>query len=314
MRVLIFGGLGFIGSNLAKRLSEKGYEVYVAHRGVSSGYKERLASIVGRYASLIMYRDPRDPILSIKPNAIYNLVGEYFGSEREIIDANLVFAERLCKALESYSDYKLIHISAATIVGAKGNVIYEEEKHLVGIEPRGVFDESKAEAERIIASRIKSWVIVRPVLVYGAYNAHPEWVTLLRTIRRGIAPLIRARVSAIEVGELSEILVKALELDREYFFATECEPYWLSDFVEAISQACGARSIKIPVPLWLARMAAPRDLRKHFPFLNKTFSCDKMVMLTGYKPRRMLRKGVEEMVKWILEIEMESMGFGLHSG
>ncbi|GAY25087.1 NAD-dependent epimerase/dehydratase [Desulfurococcaceae archaeon AG1] len=307
MRVLIFGGLGFIGSNLAKRLSEKGYEVYVAHRGFSGGYREKLASIVSRYASLTMYSDPRDPILSIKPNIIYNLVGRYFGSEREIIDANLVFVERLSKALEGYSDYKLIHISAATVVGPKGDVIYEEEKHLVGIEPRGVFDESKAEAERIIASRIKSWVIVRPVLVYGAYNAHPEWVTLVGIVRRGIAPLIRARVSAIEVGELSEILVRALELDREYFFATECEPYWLSDFVEAISQVYGARSIKIPVPLWLTRITAPRDLRKHLPYLNKVFSCDKMVRLTGYRPRRMLRRGVEEMVKWILETGGESM-------
>ena len=302
MKVLIFGGLGFIGSNLVRRLSERGYEVHVAHRGVSGRYRGRVASIVGRYASLTEYRDPRDPIMSIKPDAIYNLVGEYFGSDREIVEANLVFAERLCRALEGYRDYKLIHVSAATVVGPRSDVIREEREHLVGIDPRSVFDKSKAEAERLVASRIKSWVIVRPVLAYGAYNAHPEWVMLLRFIKRGIVPSMRARISAIEVGELSEILVRALELERDYFFATECEPYWLDDFIDALSYFVGARPIKIPIPIWLARIMAPRDLRKHFSFLNKIFSCEKMLSLTGYRPRRRLREGVEEMVKWILEV------------
>ncbi len=301
VRVLIFGGLGFIGANLVEKLFERGYEIYVAHRPFTSRYKERLASVVGRYASLIKYRDPKEAILGVRPSAIYNLVGEFFGSEEKIMEANLGFVERLCSALNGYEGYKLIHVSAATVVGPRGDVIYEEDRHLANIDPVGVFDRSKAGAERIIASRVKSWVIVRPVLVYGAYNAHPEWVMLLRWIRRGLAPSIRARISAIEAGELSEILVRSLKLDREYFFATECDPYWLGEIVDALSRAVGARPLKIPVPLWLARIAAPKDLRKYFAFLNKIFSCEKMVRLTGYRPERRLGDGVEKMVKWILE-------------
>jgi nucleoside-diphosphate-sugar epimerase len=300
IRVLIFGGVGFIGANLVKKLAEKGYEIFVAHRGLRDAYRARLGNVVARYASLIEYRDPKEAFEASKPEVIYNLVGEFFGSDREIIDANLVFVEKLCNILRNY-DGLFIHISAATVVGPKETTIYEEESHLKGISPANIFDISKAEAERSIASNIKRWVIVRPTLVYGAYNAHTEWVQLTSMIMRGVAPSIKARVSAIEVSELSEILLRAMELEREYFFATECEPYDLGDFIDAIAGALGRKTIRIPIPLWLAKVFTPKEIRRHMVFLNKVFSCNKMVSLTRYRPRRRLYEGFEEMVKWILE-------------
>jgi nucleoside-diphosphate-sugar epimerase len=307
IRVLIFGGVGFIGANLVKKLAEKGYEIFVAHRGLRDAYRARLGNVVARYASLIEYRDPKEAFEASKPEVIYNLVGEFFGSDREIINANLVFVEKLCKILKNYEGL-FIHISAATVVGPKETTIYEEESHLKGISPANIFDISKAEAERSIASNIKRWVIVRPTLVYGAYNAHTEWVQLASTIMRGVAPSIKARVSAIEVSELSEILLRAMELEREYFFATECEPYDLGDFIDAIAGALGRKTIRIPIPLWLAKVFTPKEIRRHMVFLNKVFSCNKMVSLTRYRPRRRLYEGFEEMVKWILEASNISRG------
>lgn len=300
MKVLVFGGVGFIGASLVRRLHERGYEVFVAHRGLGGPYKERLARVVSMHSTLVRYSSPRDAIETVRPELIYNLVGEFFGRYEEIVDANTGFVDRLSRALEGYYA-KLVHISAATVVGPRGSVIYEEGEHLRGIEPITLFDRSKAEGERIVSERLRSWVIVRPTLVYGAYNAHPEWVQLLGMVRRGVAPSIRARISAIDVTELAEILVRSADLEREYFFATECEPYMVSDFVEAMEKALGVTALKIPVPAWLARILAPDPLRKHMAFLNRVFSCDKMLRLTGYRPRRRLEEGVAEMVKWIIE-------------
>jgi len=90
-RILVFGGIGFIGTNLVKKLAEKKYDVFVAHRGLRDAYRARLGNVVAGYASLIEYRDPREAFEASKPEVIYNLVGEFFGSDREIINSNLGF-------------------------------------------------------------------------------------------------------------------------------------------------------------------------------------------------------------------------------
>jgi nucleoside-diphosphate-sugar epimerase len=300
MRVLVFGGVGFIGASLVKKLHDRGYEVYVAHRGLGEPYRKRLAMVVGMYSTLVRYSSPSDAIETVRPELVYNLVGEFFGKDEDIVDANTGFVDRLSRALGGYS-VKLVHISAATVVGPRSSVIYEEDEHLRGIEPITIFDRSKAEGERIVSERLRSWVIVRPTLVYGAYNAHPEWVLLLSMVKRRVVPSIKARISAIDVTELAEILVRSAELEREFFFATECEPYIVSDFVEAMEKALSVKAFKIPVPAWLARVLAPDPLRKHMAFLNRVFSCNKMLRLTGYRPRRRLAEGVAEMTRWIME-------------
>lgn len=310
MRVLIYGGLGFIGANLAVRLSREGHEVFIATRGFEgNGEKTLIARDLEGAARILIYRDPGEALEISRPEAVYNLVGEFFGPEHVLREANLVFVERLCRSLASKGfSGRLVHVSAATVVGLEGSPeIVEEERHLEGVRPVTVFDRLKAEAEGLVARACaEDWVIVRPVLVYGAYNSHPEWVSLLGLVRRGLAPAVRASLSAIEAGELSEVLLRSLRTPpREYFFATECEPYTLADFAEAMAAASGSRVLRIPLPLWLAKILAPSPLRGHMDFLGKTFSCRKMHTLTGYRPARRLLEGVERMVSWIYRVRAQ---------
>ncbi len=75
--------------------------------------------VVGTYSTLIRYSSPRDAIETVRPEPVYNLVGELFGKDEDIVDANTGFVERFSRALEGYS-VKLVHISAAAVVGPKG--------------------------------------------------------------------------------------------------------------------------------------------------------------------------------------------------
>jgi nucleoside-diphosphate-sugar epimerase len=295
MRYLLYGGLGFIGANVVEALA--GEEVYVAHRPGSPRRKPALAGFVSRHAELIEYTDPAKPLESAKPDVVINLVGEYYGSPAAVWEANAEFPKRLCDAARRAGwRGKMVHISAATVRGPVGNPIREEERHLEGIKPISHFDASKAEGERVVANCFEDWVIVRPVLVYGRFNDHPEWVTLTGMVRRGVAPMVNLAVSAISARELAKVVKLSTALSREYFFATECAPRRLSDFVLAIEKALGRRALHIPVPSVVMRIAAPRDLKKHLPFLGRSFSCEKMARLLKYRPSPDFEREVAEMV------------------
>lgn len=298
MRILVYGGLGFIGANVVDELS--GEELYVAHRPGSPRRRPRIAEFVSSRAELLEYRDPAAPLEAVKPDVVINLVGEYFGNPDVIKDANAEFPKRLCEAAKRAGwRGKAIHISAATVRGPVGDPIVEEEVHLRGIAPVSDFDKWKAEGERAVAQCFEDWVIVRPVLAYGRFNDHPEWVALTGLVERGIAPMINAAVSAISARELAKAIRLSLGLYKEFFFATECQPRRISDFVLAIEKALGKRALHVPVPAAMMRIAAPKELKRHLPFVSRRFSCEKMRRLLGLAPNPDFQKEVAEMVEFI---------------
>ncbi|MEM1734358.1 MAG: NAD(P)-dependent oxidoreductase [Pyrobaculum sp.] len=300
MRVLIYGGVGFIGASVVEEFRD--FEIYVAHRPGSTAKRPAVAEFVKKYANLIEYRDPSAPLAEVRPEVVVNLVGEYFGPPEALREANAEFPKALCAAARAAGwRGKVVHISAATVRGPVGSVIREEESHLVGVEPVTDFDKFKAEGEAAVARCFEDWVVVRPVVVYGRFNDHPEWVTLVKFVKRGVAPAVSARVSVISVRELAKAIRHSLGLSREFFFATECTPRRLADFVDAAAEALGRRVVKVPVPSLLFKAAAPRDLRKHMAFIDRAFSCEKMKRLLGWEPRPDFRREVAEMVKFISE-------------
>ena len=56
MRILITGGAGFIGSNLASKYLNRGDEVYIIDN-LSTGSRENIADILENYKANISFRE-----------------------------------------------------------------------------------------------------------------------------------------------------------------------------------------------------------------------------------------------------------------
>jgi len=301
---VVLVGLGFLSANLALEFAEAGYRVAVLSRGVDSPRKRALADAVRGRAEVVQYGDLGDALARLSPGIVVNTVGEFFGSREALWDANARFPERLCGAVKRVGAVKLVHVSAATVVGPARGVVREEEPHLSGLRPATEFEESKMVGERVVAGCGVDYVIARPVLMYGRFNDHPEYAMLVRWALRGVVPAPRGAVSAIEVSEAARaIRLLAERATNTHVFVTECEPYDLGDIPREVARLLGARVVS--VPLGLLRIVGPlisRELASHLRFVGTVYSCEKMLSLTGYRPVRRLGEGVAEMVQWILRL------------
>ncbi len=282
MRFLLFGGVGFIGVNLARYLAGRGHDAVLAkRRGIPP--RPLIARALGGL-KVAEYSDPAELIESARPDVAVNLVAALHGSREEIWKANAEFPRLLCEAAQRAGwRGRVVHISAITVVGP--GAIREEERHLEGVRPATYFDETKIEGERAVARCFEDWVIIRPAAVYGPYNDHPEWATLVRLAKAGVAPSLKLSFSAISASDLSAIVERSATLapPRQYFFATECEPLKFERIVEALEEAAGRRLAKIPLPLALVRLFAPPGVRDLLKYAGTPYSCEKMKRALGYE-------------------------------
>ncbi|NMA69295.1 MAG: NAD-dependent epimerase/dehydratase family protein, partial [Desulfitobacterium sp.] len=136
MKVLIFGGTGFVGRNLTQELLENGYQVYIVTRN-----PPKTSSTIGNKVQLIQW-DNISPLTSLKNigaiDAVINLAGESIGNRRwsesvkeEIIASRVRTTQGIVNAINDgiIQPKVLINASAVGYYGPRGDEeISESEK------------------------------------------------------------------------------------------------------------------------------------------------------------------------------------------
>ena len=188
-KIIVTGGLGFIGSNLIKLLIKKKYFVINVDKVsyASNFYNTRDFSNKKKYKFIkldINNRSKFKKILNLyKPVAIFNLAAEThvdrsIDGPAEFIRSNIVGVFNLLEVFREYSKKnkkaKLVHISTDEVYG---DVLKGRSKETDPYKPSSPYAASKASSDHLVYSYIRTYnlnaVITNCSNNYGPHQ-HPE--------------------------------------------------------------------------------------------------------------------------------------------
>ena len=188
-RILVTGGLGFIGSNLIKLLLKKNYTVINIDKisYSSNFYNTKGFSKNKKYQFIkcdLKNRDKMQKILNkFKPNCIFNLAAEThvdrsIDDPKAFINSNVVGTFNLLECFKKYfSRYKktkLIHISTDEVFG---DVLIGRSKETDSYKPSSPYAASKAASDHLVYSYVRTFNL--PAIITNCSNnygprQHPE--------------------------------------------------------------------------------------------------------------------------------------------
>ena len=187
--IIVTGGLGFIGSNLIKKLLEKNYKVINIDKinYASSFYNTREFAKSKNYKFYkININDSKNlkKILKVfRPVGIFNLAAEThvdrsIDNPNEFINSNIMGVYNLLECFRGYSkkykNCKLIHISTDEVYG---DVIKGRSKENDPYKPSSPYAATKASSDHLVYSYLKTFKI-KAIITNCSNNygprQHPE--------------------------------------------------------------------------------------------------------------------------------------------
>ena len=251
-RILIVGGSGFIGYQLAARLSARNARVIVPSRRVTRARHVLLLPTVE-----LRQADPHDDAdldaLMAGCDAVVNLVGVLHGRwgapyGPEFARAHVELPRRLAAACARNRVRRLVHVSALGVS--------EDAAALPSMYLR-----SKADGERAIrASQGVDWTILRPSVVFGPGD---RFLNLFADLQRTlpVMPLARAdaRFQPVYVGDVADAIVNVLDrpetFGRTYELAGP-EVFTLGELVRLAGRWAGCERPVWALPYTLGQLQA----------------------------------------------------------
>ena len=183
-KIIVTGGLGFIGSNLIKILNEKKFFIINIDKISYASNKNNIPSNIKNYKFYKENINNKDFIVKIlkkyKPSLIFNLAAEThvdksIDGPKSFINSNILGVFNLLEAIRIYKKkIKLIHISTDEVYGDINKLSSKEND---AYNPSSPYSASKASGDLLIKSYIRTYNV--PAIItnccnnYGP-NQYPE--------------------------------------------------------------------------------------------------------------------------------------------
>ena len=262
----VFGGSGFIGRYVVKRLAHKGYVVRVAVRDPERGRFLKPMGGVGQVVPLYASVTDDASIHRAVDGAglVVNLVGIL--AERRSGDFMRVHAEgagSVARLAQAAGVGRLVHMSA------------------IGADPAGpsLYAKSKAAGEQAVREAFPGATILRPSLVFGAEDRlFTRFAGLARMLP--VVPVIcgDTRFQPVYVGDVADAVMQALARPDAAGAVYELGGPRIWRFRELLAfilQRIGRRRPMLDIPMPLARLQA--SIMQRLP--GKKLTHDQLLML-----------------------------------
>ncbi len=246
--VTVFGGSGFIGRYVVKRLAQQGWAVRVAVRRPSRAAFLRPLGEVGQITPLRAPLQDEGAVRDVLAGAeaAINLVGVLFERGRQSFKAvHLDGARRVAEAAAAAGVKQLSQISA---IGAEATADAK-------------YARSKGAAEQAVRDAFPAAVVLRPSIVFGPED---EFFNLFASMAQmsPALPLIgggRTRFQPVYVGDVADAVVKALTdpacAGKTYELGGP-GVYSFKELLELMLRETGRRRLLLPLPFWAATLQA----------------------------------------------------------
>jgi nucleoside-diphosphate-sugar epimerase len=325
MHVLITGGTGFIGSQLALKCLARGDSVTILASGRSAGEKanRRLAEMHGGHVVLASVTD-RAKVLPLAQgvDVVYHLAAAQHEAnvpDQHFWDVNVTGTQHVLEASHHAGVKRFIHVSTSGVYGGGSAGLLDEESPF---KPDNIYGETKLAGEKLAQSYQERLpvVIIRISEAYGPGDQ--RLLKLFKAIHKNLFFMIgdgRNLHHPIYIDDLIDTLLLAAAVDDavgKTLILAGKEPLSTNEMVEVIASELGMKVPRIRLPLApflvlasvMERTCRPLKIqpplhRRRLDFFRKNlvFRQQEALKHLGHVPKFSFREGVAETKKWYVQ-------------
>jgi len=243
--ITVFGGSGFVGTQVVRQLAKAGWRIRVAVRNPSLGYAMRLLGDVGQID--VVQANVRNEA-SVRralegASAAVNLVGVLYGRGRQGFQAvHVMGARNVAEAARAEGVVRLVHVSA---LGADANSPSD-------------YARSKAEGEAAVRDAFPGAVVVRPSIVFGPEDDFFNKFASMAALSPAL-PLIgggETRFQPVFVGDVAKAIAElaAREDVAAVYELGGPAVHSFRSLMEVMLAETGQKRVLLPLPFPVARL------------------------------------------------------------
>ena len=245
----VFGGSGFVGRYIVKRLAKEGWVVRVAVRDTE---KAHFLQPYGNVGQIVRMPVPIQDEQAVREavdgaDAVFNAIGLLFepGGAQTFDEVHVNGPERIARLAAETGVKRLIHVSA---IGAD-------------TESESVYARTKADGEAAILKQFPQATILRPSIVIGPEDGFLNFFAQMARLSPAL-PLIgggKTRFQPVYVGDVADAAMTAVHESKTKGKTYELggpKVYTFKQLMELLLKEIRRKRLLLPIPFGVAQVQA----------------------------------------------------------